>query len=41
MVKKAFQNNNELVKKRNKRLALILGLVAFSFYLGFLLSNMK
>jgi uncharacterized membrane protein (DUF485 family) len=41
MVKKTFQNNNELVKKRNKRLGLILGLVALSFYLGFLLSNMQ
>jgi uncharacterized membrane protein (DUF485 family) len=41
MVKKVLQNNNELVKKRNKRLALILGLFAFSLYLGFLLSNMK
>jgi hypothetical protein len=41
MVKKVFRNNNELVKKRNKRLALFLGLFAFSLYLGFLLSNMK
>ena len=41
MVKKVLQNNNELVKKRNKRLALILGLIAFSLYLGFILSNMK
>jgi len=41
MVKKTFRTNNELVEKRNKRLALILGLVAFSFYLGFLISNMK
>ncbi len=41
MVKKTFQNNNELVKKRNKRLGLILGFVALSFYLGFLLSNMQ
>jgi uncharacterized membrane protein (DUF485 family) len=40
MVKKVSRNNNEL-KKRNKRLALILGLIAFSFYAGFLLSNMK
>jgi uncharacterized membrane protein (DUF485 family) len=41
MEKKVFENNNELVKRRNKRLALILGLVAFSFYVGFLLSNIK
>jgi uncharacterized membrane protein (DUF485 family) len=41
MVKKVFRNNNELVKKRNKRLALTLGLFAFSLYVGFLLSNMK
>jgi len=41
MVKKTLQNNNELVKKRNKRLGLILGLHPFSFYAGFLLSNMK
>jgi uncharacterized membrane protein (DUF485 family) len=41
MVKKVFRNNNELVKKRNKRLALFLGLFAFSLYVGFLLSNMK
>ncbi len=41
MVKKVFRNNNELLKKRNKRLALILGLTAFSLYLGFLISNMK
>ena len=41
MVKKVFRNNNELLKKRNKRLALILGLAAFSLYLGFLLSNLK
>jgi hypothetical protein len=41
MVKKAFRTNNELVEKRNKRLALILGLIALSFYLGFLISNMK
>jgi len=41
MVKKVFTNNNQRVKKRNKRLALILGLIAFSLYLGFILSNMK
>jgi uncharacterized membrane protein (DUF485 family) len=41
MVKKVFTNNNQIVKKRNKRLALILGLIAFSLYLGFILSNMK
>jgi len=41
MVKKVFRNNNELVKKRNKRLALFLGLFAFSLYVGFLLGNMK
>ncbi|MGA1049259.1 MAG: glutaredoxin domain-containing protein [Minisyncoccia bacterium] len=35
------EKRNELVEKRNKRLALILGLVALSFYLGFLISNMK
>ena len=41
MVKKPLKNNKELVKKKKKRLGLILGLVAFSFYAGFLLSNMK
>ncbi len=41
MVKKTFQNNNEIAKKRSKRLALILGLIAFSFYVGFILSNVK
>lgn len=41
MVKKVFENNNEIVKKRNKCLALILGLIAFSLYVGFILSNMK
>jgi uncharacterized membrane protein (DUF485 family) len=41
MVKKVFTNNNQIVKKRNKRLALILGLIAFSLYVGFILSNMK
>jgi uncharacterized membrane protein (DUF485 family) len=41
MAKKVFRNQNELVKKRNTRLALILGLIAFSFYVGFLISNMK
>ncbi len=42
MVKKGFEDNNTvIVKKRNKRLALILGLIAFSLYIGFLLSNMK
>ena len=41
MVKKAFQNNIKIAKKRSKRLALILGLIAFSFYVGFILSNVK
>lgn len=41
MLKKVFTNNNQIVKKRNKRLALILGLIAFSLYVGFILSNMK
>lgn len=41
MVKKVFTNNNQIVKKRNKRLALILGLIALSLYVGFILSNMK
>ena len=41
MVKKVFTNNNQIVKKKNKRLALILGLIAFSLYVGFILSNMK
>jgi uncharacterized membrane protein (DUF485 family) len=41
MVKKVFTNNNQIFKKRNKRLALILGLIALSLYVGFILSNMK
>lgn len=41
MVKKVIQNNDEINKKRIKRLALILGLFAFSLYAGFILSYMK
>jgi uncharacterized membrane protein (DUF485 family) len=41
MVKKVFRNNNEMVKKRNTRFALILGLIAFSLYAGFILSFIK
>jgi hypothetical protein len=41
MAKKVFRNNNEIVKKRIKRLALFLGLFAFSLYAGFILSYMK
>lgn len=41
MVKKVIRNNDEMVKKRIKRLALGLGLFAFSLYAGFILSNMK
>jgi len=41
MVKKVIRNSKEIVEKRIKRLALILGLFAFSLYVGFILSNIK
>lgn len=41
MIKKELGGSNLELKKRNKRLAIILGFIAFSFYAGFLLSNMK
>lgn len=41
MSKKKFGNSYSELKKRNQRLAIILSFIAISFYVGFILSNIK
>jgi len=41
MSKKKLDYSDSELKKRNQRLAILLGFIAISFYVGFILSNIK